>query len=238
MPQFNVILTETPYEIIERICRWANILAYENTDGNLVIAWLGDAHMASGFAQGQNVQQASVSFSTDDRFTEIDPLYLSTAFLTDGGDSIPFIKNAGATDTSFPARADRLPRYRSLLIVSEQNQNSDAIEKARAQWDMARRTGRSQSIHLTRNSWRDSAGTLWTPNARAAINLPALKFENQIWLISQVTLARGEGLTTAEVTLMPRSAFVPAPENLIPFDWQIAQALPDGGETDSAPAPR
>jgi prophage tail gpP-like protein len=249
---FNVILTETPYEIIERVARWANFLVYEATNGNLVIARVGDTKMASGFVMpdgtsgdtGGNVQAGNVSFATDNRFTEMHALYLSNAFLNDGSvpasggsPTLPYIPGAAATDSSFPKRADGNARYRPLLIVSEQAQNTDAIAKTRVQWDNARRIGRSQQVTVTVDAWRDSAGTLWAPNALATLSLPTLKLVNLTWLIASVTFERGEQGTTAEVTLMPKEAFVPAPDNLIPFDWQTADAL-GGGAANYAPAPR
>jgi prophage tail gpP-like protein len=255
MPQFNVILTETPYEIIERVCRWANFLAYEDTNGNLLLAKVGDTNMASGFVMpdgtagdtGGNVQAGSVSFSTDNRFTEMRAVYLSSAFLNDGSvpastvsgpGVIPFIPGAAAFDKSFPKRADGNARYRPLLLVSEQTQNLPQLAIQRTQWDMARRTGRSQQVTLTVDSWRDSAGKLWTPNALASLSLPALKLKNLTWLIASVTFERGERGTTAEVTLMPKEAFIPQPDVLLPFDWQVSQSLNNATTPNYQPAPR
>ncbi len=246
IPQFNIILTETPYEIIERIARWDNFLVYENGSGNLVIARLGDTTMASGLVQGQNVQAAEVTFSTDNRYTEIDPVFLSTAFLQDPpampgaapGPVLPFITGTQAYDKSFPARADGQPRKRPLIIVSEQNQNVPAIAAARAQWDMARRWGRSQQARVTVDSWRDAAGTLWQPNALVAVDLPACKLSNVTWLLSHVTYSRNsDSGTTAELVLMPPQAFVPSADFLVPFDWQVGQEV-KGGSTNFGPAAR
>jgi prophage tail gpP-like protein len=238
MPNFNPILTETPYEIMERIGRWSAFLIYEDTTGAVVIAKLGDAKMASGFGQGENVQEASVSYSADQRYTKIIPVWLSSAFALNGVSNIPEIVNAGASDTTFPARADGQPRYRPLIVVSEQAQAAPDLAAQRAQWEMARRVGRSQAVTLKCDSWRDSAGTLWQPNALASVDLPALKLTNATWLISDVIYRRGDDGTTAEVTLMPPAAFVPAPDVLLPFDWQVGQELPNGGAANYAPAPR
>jgi prophage tail gpP-like protein len=242
IPQFNVTLTETPYEIIERVARWANFIVFDGTNGNLVIETVGDTDMASGFSQGVNIQAASVSYSADGLYTEIDPVYLSTSFLTNGAPAlnsaaIPYIPNAMATYSRFPKRADGNARYRPLLIVSEQSQAAPQLAAQRAQWEMARRVGRSQALHVTCDTWRDSAGTLWTPNAMVQINLPSCKLANAKWLISEVTFNRGEEGTTAELVLMPKTAFIPQPEVLIPFDWQVGQDVSAQGG-GAAPAPR
>ncbi len=244
VPQFNIILTETPYEVIERIARWANFLVYEDTDGSLVIARVGDAEMASGFALGSNIQAADASFSMDNRYTEIGAVFTSTAFLNDPppmpgalGPVIQFVPGSQVFDKSFPVRADGQPRMRPLIIVSEQTQNDPKIAAARARWDMARRFGRSQQVNVTCDSWRDSDGGLWELNALAPLNMPALKLTNQTWLISSVTFVRNEDGTTAELTLMPKEAFVPEAEYLVRFNWQVGQDIP-GGSTNYAPALR
>jgi prophage tail gpP-like protein len=253
VPQFNVILTETPYEIVERVCRWANFLAYEDTGGDLVIAKVGDQNMASGFVMpdgtggdtGGNVQSGDVSFSTDNRYTTMSAVWLAQAFLSQPppGQSgpqapvIPYIPDATATDSSFPARADGSPRYRPLIIVSEQTQNLPGLAKQRVEWDMARRVGRSQQVTFLVDNWRDSAGTLWQVNALASMSAPTLKLVNQTWLIASVTFERGERGTVAEVTLMPPAAFVPAPDILVPYDWQVGQATGEGA-TNIGPVPR
>jgi prophage tail gpP-like protein len=90
----------------------------------------------------------------------------------------------------------------------------------------------------TVDTWRDAVGALWQPNALATINAPPQKLVNVNWLVADVTYTRNENGTTAEVTLMPKEAFIPQIEVLLPFDWQTAQALPGGGSANFAPAPR
>ena len=243
LPQFSVILTETPYEIMERVCRWANFLLYDDVSGAIILGRVGDKTMASGFSEGVNIQDVQAQFSTSERYTEIDPVYLSTAFLqlapdANGAPQLPYIPGAAATDSTFPPRASGTPRYRPLIVVSEQSQAAPNLAKLRAQWEMTRRAGRSQAVTVTCDSWRDSAGTLWTPNALAPLNIPSAKLPNRTWLISDVGFLRNENGTTAQVTLMPKEAFIPAPDVLLPFDWQVSQELAGGGAANYAPAPR
>jgi prophage tail gpP-like protein len=236
VPQFNVILTETPYEILERIASWANFLIYENADGSLNIAKVGSTQMASGFTEGKNIQSEEVTLSVDERYTNMSAVYLSTAFLNDNSipaagsnePPIPIIGGAIATDTSFPKMTNGQPRTRNLIILSEQTSNLPTLAQQRVQWDMARRVGRSQRVNVTCDSWRDSAGTLWAINSLATINMPMLGLTNKTWLISEVTFLRNSDGTTADVTLMPKTAFVPEPTILQPYDFQVGQELPNG----------
>ena len=218
--QFNVILGETAYEIIERVCRYAALLCYDDADGNLVLATNGSQKMASGFGEGVNIQEANVTLSMDERFSQYTAVLISTDNLADLGSS------GNLLGTVYD---QGVPRYRPRIIVSEQFVNGQPIGKQRAVWERNRRYGRSQRVTLTCDTWRDSAGQLWQPNALAPLNLPSCKLVNLTWVITEVSYIRGSQGTRAEVTMMPASALQPEPSSLNPFDWQIAQALATGG---------
>jgi prophage tail gpP-like protein len=220
LPKFNVTLGETPYEILERVARYCQVLLYDGTDGNVILAQVGSVTAASGFVQGVNVERASVTFRGDERFSVYMCSTVNTAFLSDQGDAKYFLPSV--PDTT-------VPRLRRKLIVSEQTINGKSLAEARASWEMARRIGRSQAVTLTCDSWRDAAGALWAPNTLAPVTLPALKLVNKKWVISEVTYAKDDRGTRAEVTLMPPSAFQPQPDPLQPFDWQVSRAIAQSG---------
>ena len=167
---FNATLQQTPYELIEEVARYAAVLVYENGEGQLVLANVGgEGTMASGFSQGVNVQQASAIFTMDQRYSKYLPTLMSTNMFGQngiGGQAFPPVYDKG------------VPRFRPLFIVSEQFQWGQSFAEQRAQWEMARRVGRSNALRVTCDSWRDSAGRLWTPNAFAPINIPILKLAN------------------------------------------------------------
>lgn len=228
--QFNATLTETCYEVIEKVARFAGVLPYEDGTGALILASVGAGSMASGFAQGVNVQQASVSFSMDGRFSEYLPYLMSTNFVGQQG--------VGGMQFT-PVQDKGVPRYRPLIIVSEQWQFYQSFAELRAQWEAARRFGRSQAVRLTCDSWRDSAGALWQPNFFAPLNLPTLKLTPSVpWVIGEVSfLADKDGGTTAELTLMAKEAFTPEPTILMPFLWDPNSGVAPGGAVDGGSAP-
>jgi prophage tail gpP-like protein len=224
--QFNILLTETPYEIIERVARYASVLVYEGTDGNLILASVGvGGAMASGFDEGVNVQTGGAAFTLDERYSLYVPSLSSMDANQDlGGNNgimpFPFGHDLGVT------------RFRPLIVVSEQTQYGQYLCLQRAVWEANRRWGRSQSVHLTCDSWRDRAGTLWTPNALATINLPTLKIVKKAWIIADIVFSRDEQRgRVADLTLMPKEAFAIEPSALQLYDWQIADAL-HGGASD------
>ena len=65
VPQFNINLGETCWEIIDRLIRVSGFVAYDMPDGSLMLARAGTDKMASGFAIGQNIEQADIAYSMD-----------------------------------------------------------------------------------------------------------------------------------------------------------------------------
>jgi prophage tail gpP-like protein len=219
IPQFNVNLGETPWDIIEQVARYSALLPYEDANGNLVLAQAGSAEMASGFVEGYNIEGARTSFSMDQRFSRYTAVLQNTESLSDigsGGNLQGICEDKG------------VPRFRPRIIVSEQNQNGQYIAMQRAQWEMARRYGRSQMVSITCDSWRDGAGMLWQPNWLAPVDVPSCKLANVSWVIVNVNYTRDEDGSRATLALMPRAALLPEPTVLQLYDWQVGQELAAG----------
>jgi prophage tail gpP-like protein len=221
--QFNCILTETPYEIIERVARYAGVLAYENANGDLALADVGTGQHSSGFGQGVNVENAAVVFSMDERYSNYRPTLFSTNIFGDSGSGL---------QTFVDVKDQGVSRFRQLIIVSEQPVPGGFLAQQRAKWEAARRYGRSQAIRVTVDSWRDSSGTLWQPNFYAPVDLPALKIEASAgpFVIGEVNyLVDQDRGTVAELLLMPKQAFLPEPIILRPDPWNPAAVSPGSG---------
>lgn len=228
IPQFNLMLGETAYDVIERICRYRALLPYEGSDGNLILATLGSTQAASGFTEGINVERATSVFSMAGRYSEYLAFLQSVDVFEDTGDGGNLI--ATVHDGS-------VPRHRRRVIITEAPAGGQDVAKQRANWEAARRYGRSFAVTLTTDSWRDSIGMLYTPNTLATLSLPNLKVDGELWTISEVTYARGAGGTKALLTLMPPEAFEPQPVLLQPFFPDLGQATQNGNiHVNSAPA--
>ncbi len=224
VPQFSINLGETPFEIIDRVARWAGCLAYEGTDGNLVVATVGSTRAASGFMQGVNVLAMSATRSIDERFS----VYLGSVMSVDNVQQVRSAISGNFFDATVYDAG--VKRFRPKVIVSEQMQNGQEVCKVRAVWEQKRRYGRSQQVSVTVDSWRDSAGILWSPNTLATISLPSVKMvPADPWVIGEVSFLRGREGTTAQLTLMPADAYNPEPSVLTAVDLQVAQGLPGGG---------
>ncbi len=223
IPQFNLIRGETPFEIIERLCRFRQLLAYDDEDGNLLLARASTSQRAaSGFREGFNVQEASATFSAHERFSEYRCYFQSVDQLQDvgnGGDLIASVADA------------TVARHRVRIIVAEAGGGGvggQDVAKDRASWEASRRYGRSYAVRLTTDSWRDKSGALYQVNTLVALDLPTLKISGRVWTISEVTYRKGVAGTQCELVIMPPQAFQVAPTV---FDSAIAAEvaqLPDG----------
>ncbi len=208
IPQFNLMLGESAFEVIERICRYSALLAYDQPNGNLLLAQLATVKAASGFVQGQNVISASVEYSADQRYSNYQAFLQAVDVFTDLGEGGNLLANVSDPNVS---------RHRGLVLIAEAGGGGNQIAQQRALWEMARRAGHSQVVTIVCDSWRDSAGTLWAPNTLAPVDLPALKLGTTELAIGQVTYARTEDNgTTATIVLMPPDAFKPEPILLQP----------------------
>jgi prophage tail gpP-like protein len=220
IPQFNLILGETAWELIERVCRFSALLAYEQADGSLLLSQVGTKAHASGFQQGINVEAASIAYSVDHRYSDYRAFLQSIQTLYDLG-------NQGYDQLAHVVDAT-VNRHRQMDIIAEAVTGGPALAKARALWEKSRRWGRSFECHLTTDNWRDGAGQLWQPNMLAQLDLPILKTAHTKWIIGEVTYRLDEQGTHADLVLMPPEAFMPQPTLLIPpFSMQIAGQDPD-----------
>lgn len=224
IPQLNLMLGETPWEIIDRLCRIAGLLAYEQPDGSLCLAvGPGDglasravanvARSASGFSEGVNVTRASAEFSDDQRFSAYKAYRFSFDAFTDLSQAGNLIGEAVDPGVS---------RHRVRVIIAEMG-HALGVQNAqdRAAWEASRRLGRSRAVHITTDSWRDAAGSLYRPNTLAAVDLPSLRVAGVMWLISDVTYRKGPEGTQCDLVLMPPQAFSvqpTLPAQVIPAD--------------------
>ena len=202
IPQFNLMRGESAHDIIDRLCRFRQLLAYDDVDGNLLLARVSTRSAASGFRQGINVLSANVVLSMHDRFSEYRCYAQSVAQFLDvgpGGDLIASSK----LDVY-------VKRHRLKIIIAESSGGGiDGwnVAAARAGWEAVRRWGRGHVVRLTTDNWRDKSGALYEPNTRVPVDLPSLKVTNQRWTISEVAYRKSAQGTVCDLVIMPPEAF-------------------------------
>lgn len=232
IPVLNLMLGETAWEIIERLCRIGGILAYEEPDGSLrlvedpgTLFRRRDVTVpaCSGFAEGVNVQSAQAVFSMDQRFSR----YRTFVYSFD-----PLKELRLDPDPIATASDASVTRYRPRDIIAEMGHYL-SYENAtnRCEWEAARRWGRSRVVHLTTDSWRDASGMLYAPMMLAPLNLPTLKVDNVLWVIGEVTYRKAAGGgTECDLTLMHPTGYAVQPT--LPagsLPWEIATQARNAG---------
>lgn len=215
LPQANLMLGESAFDIIDRMARFSAVLAYDLPDGSLFLSRAGTRRAASGFVGSVNVERAYIDFSSDQIYSDYNAYIQSVDTFTDlgqGGNQIHTVRDLNCK------------RHRALVIISEGGGLGNDVAIKRAEWEAARRFGRSRVVRLTVDSWRDSAGALWEPNTLVPVHLPKLKFSAESMLISEVTFLKNSfSGTSAEITLMAPEAFLPQPINLTPLYGELLQ---------------
>jgi len=213
--QVVILAGETAYDVIERVCRYRALLVYDTPSGDLLLTGIGLTSASSGFQEGVNIQRATAIYAQDQRFSDYYAIYQGIDLFGDVGQApnqIAHVVDSGVR------------RYRPRVVISENMIGGAIVAKQRANWEAARRAGRSFAVRLTTDSWRDSAGTLYTPNTLAPLIVPSLKLGSVqapvSWLIAETVYRRGRDGTTCELVLMPPQAFYQEP-----FSW--VQLAPD-----------
>ncbi|WP_434115852.1 phage baseplate assembly protein [Paraburkholderia caffeinilytica] len=216
-PQVCLNVGESPYQVIDRLCKIAQLLCYEDADGALVIGPLSTVEAAGGFALGINCERASYTRDMSQRFSEYRVYLVGTGIFTDAGQQ-PFAE--------YTLQDATMPRYRPKAFIAETGDAGASVSKAHALWECNRRIGRGNLVTVAASGWRDSAGTLYTPNTLAALSLPQLKLlDGQKFLIGEVTYRRDMNGSGCDITLMLPQAFQPEPILYMPLAQDAAAAL-------------
>lgn len=211
VPVFRINPGETPYELIERFAKFQGVLVYDGTDGNLILATIGYSQMASGFTLGQNIQSIGLSLNFAQRYSEIDVFDQTVYSQADG---------VGAYNLPAKQPDNGITRHRRLITISEAPYVDQASWKQRrATWEVNRRVGRSQIIRLRTPGWRDSAGTLWTPNSYVIVDAPYIGINKAKWIIGEVTYSKDlQTGTTSDLMIMSPLAYSIEPTVITPLD--------------------
>ncbi|WP_308721016.1 phage baseplate assembly protein [Komagataeibacter xylinus] len=207
---FSVILTETAYEVIERVSRLAAVVFYDRPDGNICMANVGTTRAASGFVLGQNIEHLQTVRSLGGRYSKITAVCQGTVSLFTDPNEDALDSQMGVLTVGVDATDPGVPRTRNMFIPVENGDQDYAVTRQRVQWEVNRRIGRAYPVSLTCDSWRDQAGQLWLPNTLAPVT--AADGTQQDMLIGELTLRQtADDGTHADVILMPPAAYSPEP---------------------------
>lgn len=199
-PVFKLQPGESVFEAIERMCRQRAILALSDAAGQLALTRASKADSADALIYGVNILKAAVAESDEDRFASY--TVKTQQMSVDGWTEAAHVV-ASATDLG-------VARYRPLLMLAESG-GGRAHAKARVEWEAAIRAGRSRTVTVTVQGWRQSNGDFWPVNRLARIVIPIWDIDGVMLIREAVfSLSATDGTTTV-LTLAHPDSFLPEP---------------------------
>ena len=193
---------ETCGQLLEELSRAAQALLWDDAQGRLVLSKVGAKRAAGSLIEGQNCEVAEVRLSMDQRYSIVE--VLSQAPQNVPGQPLHLAPLATQKDLD-------VPRYRPLVVIMDNMGPDWSWPQRRAEWEVARRYGRSRLVEVQVTGWRGASGELWQPNTLAAVSLPSLKMAQDL-VIAHCSWQRAERLgTVTMLTLMPPEGLTPAP---------------------------
>lgn len=195
--RFAIQQGETVQAAIERLCRFAGLLAVSTSTGSLALIVPSAAAPVVTLKEGGNILAASADHDVSGRFSR----YVVKG--QSAGDD-----HANGKTVSQPrgeAFDPAVRRYRPLLVIAEE-QTTLANAGMRARWEATSRAGRAQSAIVTVQGWRNDAGGLFAPNTIATVDSPSLFMAGRM-LIQAVSLRLDDRGTVAELTVTPPEAW-------------------------------
>jgi prophage tail gpP-like protein len=198
---------ETCFDLIEYMARTVQMLVFDDAQGRLVLSKVGTTRAGSGLVEGINCEIEEARLSMDQRYSQIMVVGQAPEKVT--GHLNVFSTAPHGVDPN-------VTRYRPLLIQMDPPTANNAWANQRADWEVARRYGRSRIVDVsTSPGHRDGQGNLWTANTIVGCNLPAVKIDQDL-LIAEVAYLGSEAGTSTLLTVMPKEGFTPAPFHFVP----------------------
>ena len=203
--KFSISPGEKCFEAIDRLCRSVGFFPTVNFNGQVVPARAGTVKIGKPLVYGRNIKTYSATCGISERFSRYILLAQNTGSDNSDAATIAQIK-AEALDPS-------IYRNRTLKIIAEKAMTT-AEAKIRAQWEAAVRAGRSGSVNVTVQGWRDETGALWDHNKLIDIYLPPVfgsEFYQEFLIVSTSFSISDKDGTTTQLTLRRKDSCLPEP---------------------------
>lgn len=198
IPVHKIEPGETAWECLERALRQRELLAMPDASGGILVAPIGTGRATTALVQGQNILSASANFDAKGRFSEYRVLAQNKGSDAEHGD-----KAAGVLGVAYDPTVGR---YRPHVITGEAPKDA-ATAKRRAAWEASVRAGRSASVEVTVQGWRQGDGSLWPLNAMCRVSIPFLRVDQDLMIGKVVHKISGAGGTTTTLTLRSPLAY-------------------------------
>lgn len=199
---------QTVHELLEQAAKIRAVLLLSDGLGGLVITRAGTGRVNTALVLGQNVKEASATFSHRDRYRD----YTVKGQIAGGG-------LFGVQDPDASVRSQvigrahdaQVTRHRPLTVLADDQVDGKGA-RDRAQWERNVRAGRAARATYLVNGWRH-AGGLWAPNRMVPVRDIYLGLNKDMLITGVAMMLDDDGVRT-ELTLGFREAWdlVPLPE--------------------------
>lgn len=194
---------DTAFEVIERACRTAGLLAVSDGRGGLTLMRPGATRTNTAIIEGENLLSGSVERDTSGRYRRV--VVRGQSGGTDALSGVPAAAvQASASDLN-------VAREARVLLVRPEGAVTTAAAKRRAEWETAVRAARALSATVSVQGWTQGNGPLWPVNALVRVKSPTLDGLDEELLIVQATYTLDESGTRTELQLRLPGAYTPEP---------------------------
>jgi len=197
IPVHKIEPGETAWECLERALRQRELIAFPDAKGGILIAQIGTGRATTALVQGQNVKDISAKYDAKGRFSEYRVLAQNKGSDSASGDKVAAVVGIAHDNT--------VGRYRPHVITGESPKDA-ATSHRRAAWEASVRAGRSFSVDVIVQGWRQGDGSLWPLNAMCRATLPYLRLDQDL-MIGKVVHKLGNEGTTTTLTLKSPLAY-------------------------------
>jgi prophage tail gpP-like protein len=188
-PRHKLEVGESLFSTVERRARGRGILIHDTPEGKLKLATKPAGTHSGTLKRGVNIEQASATFTGQDRHSEVHVRGQTTT----GSADAQLRPQAKAIDSG-------VKRKRPLILRHEGEVLTDRM-KTRAEWHQKRGAGNAATASITTLGWRDQGGKIWTPNYMVSVDDDFIGVSGMM-IIKSVTLSQQDGGgTTATLSL-------------------------------------
>lgn len=209
IPFFAINLTETPYAIIDRLCRQVGVIFTDTPEGNVRLVKVGSTSPSAALAYGDTIEEYSEQRSTNGRYSVIRAVLQTSQLLSQEPDSADYVSQVKASESGREAHDPGIARNRPLLIPVDLGDANFEVAARRVLWEVARRSGRASPITVTVSGHRGASKSLYRPNQPVTLTKPDGNKVDRI--IASINLTGGISGRRTGMTLLTAESLQPRP---------------------------
>ncbi len=202
--KFSIDPGDTPFEVLDRYCRLAGVLPISDGRGGINILRPGADFAVSSLVYGENVKKIRVATNAEERFSRY--VVHGQHPSSDGysGETAAIVKGEAIDET--------VRRSHRVLLIRPEGGVTRATAKARAEWEATVRQGRSISVTVLVQGWRQEDGSLWPINATVPVKSKPHNIDGEMLITQAVFSIDDQGGTLTELSLEDPGAYRPEPK--------------------------